>query len=155
MYRPHVAMLLMDASCNTRRVDFRGLTGSQQTPRVWGVTPSFADTSTTGYDDSRRKGTNYGSDTGNDGGDIAKRQISQYLLSPFTSKDDFTHATQDENYGSRRASLGIRAIGNPYRAWFKISDILADISSIYRISVRVETISAIDNRLSEKLRKNR
>ena len=38
MYGPHVAILLMGASRNTRRVDFRGLTGSQRTPRVWGVT---------------------------------------------------------------------------------------------------------------------
>ena len=38
MYGPHVAILLMCVSRNTRRVDFRGLTGSQRTPRVWGVT---------------------------------------------------------------------------------------------------------------------
>ena len=38
MYGPHVAILLVCVSRNTRRVDFRGLTGSQQTPRVWGVT---------------------------------------------------------------------------------------------------------------------
>ena len=38
MYGPHMAMLLMGASRNTRRVDFCGLTGSQRTPRVWGVT---------------------------------------------------------------------------------------------------------------------
>ena len=36
--------------------------------------PNFGDTSTTGYDDSRGEGTNDGSDTGNDGGDIADRQ---------------------------------------------------------------------------------
>ena len=36
-------------------------------------------------------------------------------MSPFTSKDDFTHATQDEDHGSRRAGLGIGAIGKPYR----------------------------------------
>ena len=61
--------------------------------------PSFAGTSTTGYDGSRGEGTNDGSDTGNDGGDIANRQISQYPLSPFTGEDDFTHATQDETTG--------------------------------------------------------
>ena len=33
--------------------------------------PIFANTSTTGYDGSRGEGTNDGSDTGNDGGDIA------------------------------------------------------------------------------------
>ena len=38
--------------------------------------PSFAGTSTTGYDGSRGEGTNDGSDTRNDGGDIADRQIS-------------------------------------------------------------------------------
>ena len=38
MYGPHVAILLICVSHNTRRVDFRGLTGSQRTPRVWGVT---------------------------------------------------------------------------------------------------------------------
>ena len=38
MYGPHVAILLMFVSRNTRRVDFRRLTGSQRTPRVWGVT---------------------------------------------------------------------------------------------------------------------
>ena len=59
--------------------------------------PSFVGTSTTGYDGSRGEGTNDGSDTGNDGGDIADRQISQYPLSPFTGEDDFTHATQNED----------------------------------------------------------
>ena len=38
--------------------------------------PNFAGTYTTGYDDSRGEETNDGSDTGNDGGDIADRQIS-------------------------------------------------------------------------------
>ena len=38
MYGPPVAILLMCVSRNTRRVDFRRLTGSQRTPRVWGVT---------------------------------------------------------------------------------------------------------------------
>ena len=63
--------------------------------------PSFVGTPTTGYDSSRGEGTNDGSDTRNDGGDIADRQISQYPLSPFTGEDDFTHATQDEDHGSR------------------------------------------------------
>ena len=80
-----------------------------------GSRPSFVGTSTTGYDGSRGEGTNDGSDTRNDGGDIADRQISQYPLSPFTGEDDFTHATQDEDHGSRRAGLGIGAIGKPYR----------------------------------------
>ena len=41
MYGPYVAILLMCVSRNTRRVDFCGLTGSQWTPRVWGVTSLF------------------------------------------------------------------------------------------------------------------
>ena len=61
--------------------------------------PSFAGTSTIGYDGSRGKGTNDGSDTGNDSRDIADPQQSQYSLSPFTGEDDFTHATQDEDRG--------------------------------------------------------
>ena len=77
--------------------------------------PSFAGTSTISYDDSRGEGTNDCSDIGNDGGDIADRQISQYPLSSFTGEDDFTHATQDEDHGSRRASPGIGAIRKPYR----------------------------------------
>ena len=32
------AFLLMYVSRDKRRIDFRGLTGSQRTPRVWGVT---------------------------------------------------------------------------------------------------------------------
>ena len=36
-------------------------------------------------------------------------------MSPFTGEDDFTHATQDEDHGSRRAGSGIGAIGKPYR----------------------------------------
>ena len=36
-------------------------------------------------------------------------------MSPFTGEDDFTHAIQDEDHGSRRASPGIEAIGKPYR----------------------------------------
>ena len=50
--------------------------------------PSFACTSTTGYDGSRGEGTNDGSDTGNDDGDITDPQQSQYPLSPFTGEDD-------------------------------------------------------------------
>ena len=41
--------------------------------------------------------------------------VTQYPLSPFTSEDDFTHATQDEDHGSRRVGPGIGAIGKPYR----------------------------------------
>ena len=33
-----MAFLLMYVSRDTRRIDFRGLTGSQRAPRVWGVT---------------------------------------------------------------------------------------------------------------------
>ena len=36
-------------------------------------------------------------------------------MSLFTSEDDFTHATQDEDHGSRRAGLGIGVIGKLYR----------------------------------------
>ena len=36
-------------------------------------------------------------------------------MSPFTGEDDFTHATQDKDHGSKRAGPGIRAIGKPYR----------------------------------------
>ena len=77
--------------------------------------PSFAGTSTIGYDGSRGEGTNDGSDTRNDGGDIADPQQSQYPLSPFIGEDDFTHATQDEDRGSRRVGPGIKAIGKPHR----------------------------------------
>ena len=55
--------------------------------------PSFAGTSTIGYDGLRGEGTNDGSDTGNDGGDNADRQQSEYPLSQFTGEEDFTHAT--------------------------------------------------------------
>ena len=76
---------------------------------------SIVGTSTTSYDGSRGEGTNDGSDTGNDGGDIADPQQNQYPLSPFTGEDDFTHATQDEDHESRRAGPSIGAIGKPYR----------------------------------------
>ena len=78
--------------------------------------PNFSSTSTTGYDGSREEGTNDDSDTGNDGGDNADRQQSEYPLSPFTGEDDFTHATQDEDHGFRRAGPGIGVIGKPYRS---------------------------------------
>ena len=42
-------------------------------------------------------------------------QQSQYPLSSFTDEDDFTHATQDEDHGSRKACPSIGAIGKPYR----------------------------------------
>ena len=38
MCRPKWPFLYMYGSHDTRHVDFRGLTGSQRTPRVWGVT---------------------------------------------------------------------------------------------------------------------
>ena len=36
-------------------------------------------------------------------------------MSQFTCENDFTHCTQDEDYGSRRASLGTRDIRKSYR----------------------------------------
>ena len=59
--------------------------------------------------------TNDGSDTVNIGGDNTNRHQSEYPLSQFTSKDDFTHDTQDEDHKSKRVGLGIAAIGKPYR----------------------------------------
>ena len=65
--------------------------------------PSFASISTTGYDGSREEGTNDGSDTENDGGDIVDPQQSQYPLSQFNNENDFNHATKDKDHESRRA----------------------------------------------------
>ncbi|RVW86129.1 hypothetical protein CK203_038010 [Vitis vinifera] len=74
--------------------------------------PSAAGTSASGYDGSRG-GTDDGSD--HVGGDIGERQQSQYPMSQFTCENDFTHCTQDEDHGSRRAGPGIGAIGKPYK----------------------------------------
>ena len=74
--------------------------------------PSAAGNSTSGHDGSRG-GTDDGSDHA--GGDIGEHQQSQYPISQFTCENDFTHCTQDEDHGSRRAGLGIEAIGKPYR----------------------------------------
>ncbi|KAL6332423.1 hypothetical protein AAG906_005001 [Vitis piasezkii] len=74
--------------------------------------PSAAGTSAFGYDGSRG-GTDDGSD--HTGGDIGEHQQSQYPISQFTCENDFTHCTQDEDLGSRRAGLGIEVIRNPYR----------------------------------------
>ena len=65
-----------------------------------------------GYDGSRG-GTDDGSD--NAKGDIGEHQQSQYPMSQFTCENDFTHCTQDEDHGSRRAGPGIRDIEKPYR----------------------------------------
>ena len=35
-------------------------------------------------------------------------------MSPFTGEDDFTHATQDEDHGHKRAGPSIGAVGKPY-----------------------------------------
>ena len=69
--------------------------------------PSVAGTSAFSYDGSRG-GTDDGGD--NAGGDINERQHSQ-----FTCENTFTHCTQDEDHGSRRAGPGIRDIEKPYR----------------------------------------
>ncbi|RVW64943.1 hypothetical protein CK203_041844 [Vitis vinifera] len=74
--------------------------------------PSAACTSASGYDGSRG-GTDDGRDNGE--GDIDERRHSQYPISQFTCENDFTHCTQDEDHGSRRAGPGIGAIGKPYR----------------------------------------
>ena len=70
---------------------------------------SVASTFASSYDGSKG-----GTDDGNDnaGGDIRERQQSQYPMSQFTCENDFTHCTQDEDHGSRRAGPGIGAIGN-------------------------------------------
>ncbi|KAM1885125.1 hypothetical protein TB2_037374 [Malus domestica] len=36
------------------------------------------------------------------------------FMSPFIGEANFTHATQDDDHGSRRAGLGIGAIGKDY-----------------------------------------
>ena len=74
--------------------------------------PSAVGTSASGYDGSRG-----GSDDGGDNArwDIWERQQSQYPISQFTCENDFTYWTQNEDHDSRRAGLGIRAIGKPYR----------------------------------------
>ena len=41
MCRPKWPFLHVHGSHDMRLVDFRGLTGSQQTPRIWGVTHCF------------------------------------------------------------------------------------------------------------------
>eukprot|EP00261_Vitis_vinifera_P039878 XP_019081121.1 PREDICTED: uncharacterized protein LOC109124050 [Vitis vinifera] len=64
--------------------------------------PSAAGTSASGYDGSRG-GTDDGGD--NAGGDINERQHSQYPVSQFTCENTFTHYTQDEDHGSRRAGI--------------------------------------------------
>ncbi|KAL6338646.1 hypothetical protein AAG906_021463 [Vitis piasezkii] len=74
--------------------------------------PSVASTSASSYDGSRG-GTDDGGD--NAGGDVGQQQQSQYPMSPFTYEDDFTHCTQDEDHGSRRAGPSIGAIGKSYR----------------------------------------
>ena len=59
MYGPHVAILLICVSRNTRRVDFRGLTGIQQTPRVWGVTRTLKAVLKTKLEDLKGKWVEY------------------------------------------------------------------------------------------------
>ncbi|RVW97523.1 hypothetical protein CK203_058479 [Vitis vinifera] len=76
--------------------------------------PSATGTSASGYDGSRGEGTNDGSDPGNDEEDVRQQQQSGQPLA-FTCEDDFTHCTQDEDHGSRRAGPGVGAIGKPYR----------------------------------------
>ncbi|RVW78540.1 hypothetical protein CK203_049801 [Vitis vinifera] len=73
---------------------------------------SAAGTFVSGYNGSRG-GTDDGSDNG--GGDIDERRHSQYPINQFTCENDFTHCTQDEDHGSRRAGPGIGAIGKPYK----------------------------------------
>ncbi|RVW28549.1 hypothetical protein CK203_100576 [Vitis vinifera] len=73
--------------------------------------PSAIGTFASSYDGSR-DGTNDESD--NARGDIGERQYSQYPMSQFTRESDFTHYTQNEDHGFRRASPGIETIGKPY-----------------------------------------
>ena len=73
--------------------------------------PSVVGTFAFSYDGSKG-GTDDGGD--NAGEDIWERQQSQYPMSQFTCENDFMHYTQNEDHGSRRAGLGIRAIGKPY-----------------------------------------
>ena len=74
--------------------------------------PSAASTFAYSYD-GLRGGTDDRDDKAR--GDIGERQQSQYPVSQFTCENDFTHCTQDEDHGSRRAGPSIRAIGKHYR----------------------------------------
>ena len=92
----YLKKFIMKVSVKTRETHFNPVVTSQpsfDSSAEHSSKPSFTGTFTTGYDGSRGKGTNDGSDTRNDGGDITDRQISQCPLSPFTGEDDFTHAT--------------------------------------------------------------
>ena len=114
----YLKKFIVKVSVKTRETHFSPLFTSQpsfDSSAEHSSRPSFAGTSTTGYDGSRGEETNDGSDTGNSGTNIENRQISQYPFSSFTGEDDFTHATQDEDHGSRRAGLSIGVIGKPYR----------------------------------------
>ena len=73
---------------------------------------SAASTFASSYDGSKG-GTDDGGDNARE--DIGERQQSKYPMSQFTYENDFTHYTQDEDHGSRRAGPGIGAIGKPYR----------------------------------------
>ncbi|RVW71424.1 hypothetical protein CK203_058107 [Vitis vinifera] len=84
--------------------------------------PNATGTSASSYDGSRGKGTNDGNDPGNNGGDIRQQQQNGQPLTSLTCEDDFTHCTQDEDHGSRRASPSVGAIGKPCRGRYTTKD---------------------------------
>ena len=54
---------------------------------------------------------------GNDDGNYGRRwntMPSQIPLSPFTGEEDFTHSTQDEDYGCMAAGEGVGVIGKQH-----------------------------------------
>ncbi|RVW80943.1 hypothetical protein CK203_037354 [Vitis vinifera] len=101
---PRIAAHAREFGVNVEQIDSTSASHSSR--------PSAASTSASGYDGSRG-GTNDGGDNGR--GDIDERRHSQYPINQFTCENDFTHCTQDEDHGSRRAGPCIGVIGKPYK----------------------------------------
>ncbi|KAG8368770.1 hypothetical protein BUALT_Bualt15G0081300 [Buddleja alternifolia] len=99
-----------------------------------------------GYNDDRGNNTTPQND---DGGTSEQQDYMQKRLSPFTCEEYFTHATQDEDHGSRRGGPGIDAIGKQHRrsaGWNPLDE--NDISNSF------ESMSISTEQSSQRLQPN-
>ncbi|KAM1111259.1 hypothetical protein ACFX19_010554 [Malus domestica] len=103
LLRPRPRNTGIPPSSNPTQPQHRADTNDSSSTRS-GDSPTTGGGNDEGYSGAGGSGGGYGNYVGSPPG----------FMSPFTSEANFTHATQDDDHGSRRAGPGIGAIGKDY-----------------------------------------
>lgn len=110
---PKVAEEAQNLGIDIDRVIAEEVLSSEDAMRTDSVHSKSSDSSDTNTGGGDSDGDDDGDD-GRGGRNYGAGASPRPLLSPFSCEADFTHATEDEDHGSRRAGPGIGAIGKHY-----------------------------------------